>query len=51
MMRDWSTFYELHEQDSTVNVLLGGDLSTRTRYNTNLQLEAGVIDNGILKVS
>ena len=51
MMRDWSTFYELHEQDSTVNALLGGDLSTRSRYNTNLQLETGVDDNGILKVS
>ena len=49
MMRDWSTFYELHEQDSTVNALFGDHLSTGTRYNTNLQLEAGVDDNEILK--
>jgi hypothetical protein len=35
MMRDWLTFYELHEQDSILNALTGGDLSTRTRHSIN----------------
>ncbi|CAF1422202.1 unnamed protein product [Rotaria sordida] len=35
MMRDWSTLYELHEQDSIVNAITGSDLSARTRHNIN----------------
>lgn len=51
MMRDWSTFYELNEQDSIVNALTGGDLSARTRHSTISQEEAAAGSNGTLKVS
>jgi hypothetical protein len=50
MMRDWLTFYELHEQDSIVNALTGGALSTRTRHNVNAQQKTDD-DNVSLKVS
>ena len=51
MMRDWSTLYELHEQDSIVNALADGDVSARTRHNINSQQETSADDNGTLKVS
>ncbi len=51
MMRDWTTFYELHEQESIVNAFTGGDLSTRTRHSINAQQETGADNNGSLKVS
>lgn len=51
MMRDWSTLYELHEQDSIVNALTGGDVSARTRHSINPQQETDTGDNSSLKVS
>ena len=51
MMRDWSTLYELHEQDSIVNALTSGDLSSRTRHSIKSQHEIDTGDNGTLKVS
>ncbi|CAF5068881.1 unnamed protein product, partial [Rotaria sp. Silwood1] len=50
MMRDWSTLYELHQQDSIVNALTVGDLSARTRHNINSQQETGADDNGTLQI-
>ncbi|CAF4382979.1 unnamed protein product [Rotaria sp. Silwood2] len=50
MMRDWSTLYELHEQDSIVNALTGGDLSARTRHNINSQQETDAGNNGTLQI-
>jgi hypothetical protein len=50
LLRDWSTLYYLQEQDSVVNSLAGGDLSTRTRRNIDAQHEAGGGDNVSYKV-
>ncbi|CAF3304715.1 unnamed protein product [Rotaria sp. Silwood2] len=51
MMRDWFVLYELHEQDSIVNALIDGDLSSRARLNIKSQREIGSIDDGTSKVS
>lgn len=51
LIRDWLTFYELHEKESIVNALTSGDLSRRTRLNIKAQNEIGVDSVSSLKVS
>ncbi len=51
ILRDWSTFYYLQEEEDKIMTFNHGDISTRTRQKVSVQQQTDDKDVGIVKVN